>query len=188
MNLRTLLTILFLLAFAALSGGVRPNFETEQLVFTLSDSLLVFEGVFGFSNLSNEEIRQSIFFPIPFNDTQMIHEKASVTWENSGEALMTKSIDPGLWFGLDLPARSMKLVRISYQQKLKARRAQYVLLTALDWPTPLAYASYEVILPPGSTITRHPFAIGDMKVTEQGSCFWEYYDFRPQEDFLIEWE
>jgi hypothetical protein len=188
MRAKALSVILILLAFSLLCAKARPNFDTEQLVFTLSDSLLVFEGVFGFSNLSNEEIRQSIYFPIPFDETQMIHEDASVTWEESGEALMMKSIDPGLWFGLDLPARSMKLVKISYKQKLKAQRARYVLLTALDWPTPLAYASYEVVLPNEAQITRYPFATEDMTLTAGGSLFWEYFDYRPTDDFVIEWE
>lgn len=188
MSCKALLILLVLLCVSGLMAKARPNFDTEQLVFTLSDSLLVFEGVFGFSNLSNEEVRQSIFFPIPFDESQMIYEDASVTWEDSGEALMTKNMDPGLWFGLDLPARSMKLVKISYKQKLKAKRAMYVLLTALDWPTPLAYASYEVILPEGSTITRYPFAKDDLSLSEAGSVIWEYYDYRPTEDFLIEWE
>jgi hypothetical protein len=183
-----LLSLLLLFGASCLSATAQLNFETEELVFTLSDSLLAFDGVFTFSNNSDEGVRRHIIFPIPTDEFQLPCEDASVSWDESSEPIEMQVSEQGLWFGLELSAKSVKQLRITYRQKLKAKRAKYTLLTANAWPKPLAFVHYEVILPPEARITRYPFAEEDVSDYKPGSKIWQYFSFRPTEDFYIEWE
>lgn len=188
LHISFLLSLLLLFAASCLSATAQLNFETEELVFTLSDSLLAFDGVFTFSNNSDEDLRQHIIFPIPADGFQLPCEDASVSWCESSEPLQIQVSEQGLWFGLELSAKSMKQLRITYRQKLKAKRAKYILMTANAWPKPLAFVRYEVVLPPEARITRYPFAEEDASDYKPGSRVWQFYGFRPTEDFHIEWE
>ncbi|MCB5278681.1 MAG: hypothetical protein LHW59_04075 [Candidatus Cloacimonetes bacterium] len=168
----------------------RFTFEMENLHFDLSDSLLAFDGLFTFYNIHKESINRNIYFPIPVDDKQMDYEGLSVTLLDNNVPLPVKKSANGFWFELEMEERSMATVRICYQQRLLAKEAKYILLTANSWGNPLTYAKYQVSLPSGAHIIQYPFH-NDVKkqvIDGQDLRIWTFENFVPDRDFLIKWE
>jgi len=165
-------------------------FEVEQLNFELSDSLMVFDGLFTFSNLSALREIQDIYFPVLVDNDQAYFDSLTVTWTDSGYPLPALKQKGGFWFTIDMPERSVETIRIRYQQRLFSKQAKYIVLTANSWAKALAYASYRVSLPQGKKIVHYPFDIPKVAILEDGRQIlsWEFHDFIPSRDFFIEWE
>jgi len=165
------------------------SFETEQLTFCLSDSLLRFDGFFMFSNLSPKELNQYIYFPIISDSVQLPFSHADVVDLESGESIFANQYEGGIGFHLWMPPQSNQTIGIRYQQKLTDKKAKYILLTANEWKRALPYAEYKVILPRGTDILHFPFSEQEPELVEDKDLYrWEFYDFIPQEDFYISWE
>ncbi|MCB5295145.1 MAG: hypothetical protein LHW52_01205 [Candidatus Cloacimonetes bacterium] len=166
------------------------SFEIEQLTFDLSDSLMVFDGLFTFSNLSALPEIEDIYFPILVDNEQAYFDSLSVIWTSSGYPLRTIKQKGGFWFTLEMPDRSMETVRIRYQQKLLHKQAKYIVTTANSWAKALVYASYEVRLPEGKKVIHYPFDTPKEATLAEGKqvMSWEFHDFVPQRDLFIQWE
>lgn len=166
------------------------SFETEQLVFTVQDSLWLFDGDFGFYNSGLQALEQAIYFPVPANETQNPANQVSVVIGEEQRSLPVFGVSPqGFWFQLSMQPQSYETVRIHYQQVLHEDQAYYVLLSALTWGKPLAYASYSLHLPEGVRLLHYPFA--DPKTSTQDGediYYWEFYDFVPEVNFEAAWE
>ncbi len=183
--------IVCLLIQPILLSGETPvaSFETEQLTFCLSDSLLSFDGLFMFSNLSSNEVNPYIYFPIIADSLQLPFYHADVLDPDSGESVLANQNDDGIGFYLRMPPQTSQAIQIRYQQKLTAQKAKYILLTANEWKRALPYGEYKVILPRGTRILHYPFPEPQYQPEDGGDVYyWEFYDFSPQEDFYISWE
>ncbi|MCB5261391.1 MAG: hypothetical protein M0Q16_02190 [Candidatus Cloacimonetes bacterium] len=166
------------------------SFETEQLVFTVQDSLWLFDGDFGFYNSGLRELDQAIYFPVPANETQSPADQVSVVIGEQQQSLPVFGVSPqGFWFQLSMQPQSYETVRIRYQQVLRENMASYVLLTALTWGKPLAYASYSLHLPKGARLLHSPFAEPEISAQDGwNSYYWEFYGFVPEANFEAGWE
>lgn len=166
------------------------SFETEQLVFTVQDSLWLFDGDFGFYHSGSQALEQAIYFPVPSNETQKPANHVSVAIGEEQRSLPVFGVSPqGFWFQLSMQPQSYETVRIRYQQVLCENKASYVLLSALTWGKPLAYASYSLHLPEGARLLHYPFA--DPQISAQDGediYFWEFYEFVPEANFETAWE
>lgn len=179
-----------LFPFPLQAQSSRPGFETEQLSFTVQDSLWLFDGDFGFYNSGNQELDQAIYFPVPSNETQGQAMGVNVVIGEQQQSLPVYKIGPqGFWFQLSMQPQSYETVRIRYQQILQANQASYVLLSALSWGKPLAYASYRLQLPKGSRLLHYPFSDPEFSTENEWDIYyWEFYDFVPKTNFEAAWE
>lgn len=166
------------------------SFETEQLSFTLQDSLWYFEGDFGFFNSSPQKLKQTILFPVLEDSLQSRALHVTVTAGEDNSLLPVYNIGPkGFCFALEMQPESFQIIRICYRQKLKAKQASYVLLTTLSWGKALAYGSYRVSLPQDVKLIRYPFGEPAVKqIDGKNVYYWEFYDFLPQGDFELAWD
>ncbi|MCB5253152.1 MAG: hypothetical protein LHW51_09290 [Candidatus Cloacimonetes bacterium] len=191
-KLSTLLLILIWSTFPAFlpAQGRGLSFETEQLSFTVQDSLWLFEGDFGFYNSGTKALQQAIFFPVPANEKQSRAMQVSVSIEEQQKSFAVSEISPqGFWFQLSMQPQSYETIRIRYQQSLQGSQASYVLLSALTWGKPLAYASYSLRLPQGSKLLHYPFANPEQSTQDEWDIYyWQFYDFVPEVNFEAEWE
>ncbi len=166
------------------------SFETEQLCFSVQDSLWVFDGRFGFLNDSAMKVEQAIFFPVIQDSLQSHAQDVSVVIGEDERPLPVYQIGPqGFWFQLKMKPKSFETVRIRYRQELRARQGFYVLLSALSWNKPISYASYALRVPPQTRVLHYPFenpvhsTDGDWDI-----YFWEFYDFVPDLNFEAAWD
>lgn len=178
------------LALKAEKSGL--SFETEQLSFTVQDSLWHLEGEFGFLNSSPQKVRKTIVFPVLEDSLQSraMCISVSVSTGDDNIPLPVYDIGPkGFCFSLQMPPESFQIIRIRYRQKLRAKQASYVLLSALSWGKALAYGSYELSLPQDLRLIKHPFGKPAFRQTEgKNVYYWEFYDFMPEEDFELVWD
>ncbi len=197
--MRRIILALLLLTACGLGAARTPQeiypasyiaFEMEQLSFELSDSLMIFDGLFSFSNLSALREKDEIYFPIIVDNDQAMYDSLFVTWEETGYPVPTRRLEGGFWFTLELPGRSIDTIRIRYRQKLNGKQAKYILLSANSWAKALAYASYRVSLPQGSKVKHYPFEDRVEAQLIDGRLVWTWHvhDFVPKKDFYIEWE
>jgi hypothetical protein len=189
-----LICALMALGLAAVTNEEQPAsfiaFETEQLFFELSDSLMIFDGVFTFSNLSAMAESRDIFFPIIVDSDQAFYDSLSVTSAEMEYPMRVIKQKGGFWFRLEMEERSIDTINIRYQQKLNSPRAKYILLSANSWPRSLSYAEYTVSLDKDKKIIHYPFEIQE-EASIQGDkqiYSWKFYEFSPTRDFFIEWE
>ncbi|MCB5266174.1 MAG: hypothetical protein LHW41_08070 [Candidatus Cloacimonetes bacterium] len=165
------------------------SFETEQLSFTVQDSLWLFDGDFGFYHSGSQALEQAIYFPVPANETQSQANQVSVVIGEQQSLPVFGASPQGFWFQLFMQPQSYETVRIRYQQVLQANKASYVLLSALTWGKPLAYASYSLHLPEGARLLHYPFADPEISAQDGGDIYyWEFYDFVPEANFEATWE
>ena len=165
------------------------SFETEQLSFTVQDSLWLFDGDFGFYHSGSQALEQAIYFPVPANETQSQANQVSVVIGEQQSLPVYGTSPQGFWFQLSMQPQSYETVRIRYQQVLHANQASYVLLTALTWGKPLAYASYSLHLPKGARLLHYPFVEPEISVQDgEDIYYWEFYEFVPEVNFEAAWE
>jgi hypothetical protein len=177
---------------SAINSNYRVDFTQEDLSFTLSKVLFTLDGDYMFSNYSPEDIVQNIYFPIPADEKTLPAQNITmnVIKPLPGQKVKIMSISPqGFWFELTLPAQTIAVCKIKYEQKLLGKSAKYILLTANSWGKPLEYAKYRLSVSKHVKMTKMPL---DNPVVKKGLFHnkygWEYNNYVPDKDFIVEFE
>ncbi len=195
MTIRTLVFCLFLLlciCSQAFCSEYRLDFTGEELTFSLGSKLWQLDGDYLFSNYSPEEIKQTIYFPIPTDTTAMPAHDVSIKVIKplKGQICKMLSVTPkGFWFELTLPAQTIAVCKIKYKQRLLGKRANYILLTANSWGKPLEYAKYTLNVPNKIEIVSMSL---DEPIVRKGLFLhqyqWDYINYAPDKDFIVEFK
>jgi len=193
--MRYLLIPIFLLISISIMAGnsnYRVDFTQEDLSFTLSEGLFKLDGDYMFSNYSPEDITQNIYFPIPADEKSLPadHITMEVIKPLAGQKVKITSVNPqGFWFELTLPAQTIAVCKIKYEQKLLGKSAKYILLTANSWGKPLEYAKYTLNVSNKMNLVKPP--LDNPVITKRlfGKQYkWEYTNYSPDKDFIVEFK
>lgn len=188
-----IVVLLFFCVYALADNSVyRLDFTEENLEFELSDGKWKLDGDYMFSNYSPEDITQNIYFPIPADSSALPAYDVSIKIIKplKGQKCKLLNINPkGFWFELTMPAQTIAVCKIKYKQKLIGNRAHYILLTANSWGKPLEYANYTLNVPNKLRLKAMPL---DNPIVKKGmfhkKYVWEYTNFSPDKDFIVEFE
>lgn len=186
-----LLVIIILFSLSLLAqGSGRLSFMQEDLNFKLTQHTFTVDGIYWFSNESNETIKQALFYPYPQDDYLGRAEFLALKLIQplKGQVVNKRSeSDKGFWFEVTLPAQTIMECRIAYKQKLKANKAKYIVFTTISWGRPLEQAKFTLKVPHGLKITTLSLADYGIKHKLLHDVYrWELKNFRPEADFIVE--
>jgi hypothetical protein len=189
----TLSVFLLLLCISLTAqGSARLSFMQEDLNFKLSLHTFTVDGRYWFSNESDENIKQALFYPYPTDDYLGKAEflKLKLIHPLKGQNVKKLSgSDKGFWFEVTLPAKTIMECRIAYKQKLKANKAKYIILTTNSWGRPLEQAIYTLQVPHSLKITSLSLAEPDIRHKLFHDVYrWELKNFHPDTDFIVEFQ
>ena len=177
----------------------RINFEAENIDFALRSSKvrpdsLIWEvsGVFSFSNLLPESVKQIIAFPIPSGNGVSPHrglELETLGTDTGSACELIAAGKQGFNFALEMAPRSFIRIRIYYRQMVGGNHVFYILKTANTWGRALPLAIYSLYLENGIIPRSLPLPRTRIVNTKTGAfCFWEFWQFKPAGDFEFEFD
>lgn len=185
-----LLCILLLILAQQAYSAATLEFTSEDLVFSLYGNVWKLKGDYVFSNYSTDVVTQQIYFPIPVDSTSSGAQDVTLSLVKSlpGQSCKIMSVKPeGFWFELVLPAKTIATCKISYWQQLRGTKAKYILLTANSWGKPLEKAKYTLYV--SNKIRVKKLSLPDPVFKQRWFSvryIWEYSNFSPQTDFIVE--
>ncbi len=170
----------------------RLSFTQENLTFRLGKKIWKVDGDYWFTNATDKPVTQKMYFPIPEDTYIMPAEEIELKLKKplKGQSCKMLSVsEKGFWFEVTLPAKTIAVCNIKYQQKLLGWVAKYVLLTANSWGSPLEYAKYTLIMP--SSFKAAKLSHRNAKVKQKWNKLyytWEYTNYQPKTDFEVEFK
>ena len=89
----------------------------------------------------------------------------------------------------DIKIDSTLTLFISYKQKLKSKRAIYILTTTNYWKEPLSKASYSLITPADLEITYFSYEPDRNEIIDDRKIYyWKKINFMPGKNMVFEFE
>jgi hypothetical protein len=163
--------------------GKSFNFYREDLSFTLTKTHLKVDGLYYFSNDSDEQVSYILFYPYPA-DSLMGMVDSSFVFDQDGKSCKLSDRMEGMSFGVKIAAHDTTVCRIGYRQELKGRSARYILLTTQEWGEPFKEVNYQLT----SSIKNLKFNYKPDSKKKSGKDWiykWHKTNFMPDRDFII---
>jgi hypothetical protein len=178
--------LLIVLAFSSYIICQEFRFTREDITFRIDTLYFYVDGYYWFVNLSEEEIRKSIYFPVSKGgdiktDSMEVYDVGKVRpvniySVNSGGFSFTAHIFPG----------DTAVYRIKYRQKINSDSVTYILLSTQQWNRPLDLAEYKLIVNNSTGLIgaayKHDkiYTIGEDKI-----YYWNREKFMPDRDMVF---
>jgi len=178
MRLLLITCVLFLLPFH-LFGQQEVSFIEEYIDFSVGKSGFETNGIYVFTNNSEQEVRQELQFPFALGiDSIEIVRVYNFTYNKN---VPYRSMGKSIAFLLEMQPLDTVYINIAYTQTLLKNNV-YILRSTQAWGKPLQKVQY--------TLTVHDsLSIEDMSYLpdsqEDNVYYWEKYDFLPSKDFEV---
>ncbi len=184
--MKSIFIVLFLFSLPIFVSGQGISFFGEDMAFSLKEDLFEVDGLYYFRNLTNEEVKQMLFYPFPdvekYGEIAYIH----VTPENDTTSMLATQSAKGSMFKLIIPPGGEVAYRISYGQKLISKQAMYIITTTQQWDAPFEFAMYNFSFPQSiimDSVSIPPDSISSS--TTETIYFWLREGFMPEVDFIF---
>lgn len=178
----------------AQGGATWPDsfqFESEAITLTVAGSTARVTGRYTFRSISKRAQRATVFYPFPIDASHHVPDSigAWVLTAGGAEPLPFRWIgELGIELRVPLQPDSATPWTVTYQQRIAAACASYILSSTGAWGRPLDVATYRIVHPAGwrdVQVTPAP----DSATTVDG---WRILrsdrrDYRPQGDLSIRW-
>jgi hypothetical protein len=168
------------------------DFYREKVTMKISNGYLEVEGIYYFRNNTGKSKNFPIVYPFPIDDYHHAPDSISIQFDNGEE---NKNIE----FGLGKSAESVhcliplalgdsNIMTAMYRQKLKDKKARYILTTTSYWGKPFEYAEYHVFVPLSfdSVYVNYRSSSEIVNETERHYYF-SGNDFMPDKDLIVKW-
>jgi hypothetical protein len=183
---KTSLLIILWLCFSNLTAQ-KISFFAEDLQFFLNDSIFEVDGLYYFRNTTGVYHEQILFYPFP--DTEEFGEIGFIKIKSAGDTSLIKvtQTNKGAMFMVQLEPAEEKIYKINYSQKLRSKKAKYIITTTQKWKSPFDFANYSLCFP--ATIEMESVSILPDKTEEKDGKViytWKKNNFMPEADFIFE--
>jgi hypothetical protein len=166
----------------------RIEFFKENITMEIEGDLFYVSGTYYFRyDLDDKKL---IYYPFPRSrhygrvDSVMIYDLT-----NDQPIKPEERNKDGLIFLLDFSNGPELAIQVSYRQEVPKGRAEYIIETTKAWRKPLEMATYQLIVPEGTSITSFSIQPGDSITTAGAKVFiWEKYNYLPEENLIFEFE
>ena len=169
------------------------DFFMEEITLQVSDSTSHVEGVYYFRNNTSKEFDFPVLFPFYTDSlTSYPHVIEPYLLENGKRNKLSYKNLPnfsGIRFRIPLQADKTTAWHLDYSQKIRAKRAVYIITSTAAWKKPLEKATYYFIAPESfSGVEIWPEA--DTAYTDDGNIIYKCIreNFMPSKDMKISWK
>lgn len=175
---RLILTLLFIIPINLIAQN-KLEFFGEKIDFTVNSDRFLVNGIYYFSNNSEQEIRQKILFPFSKNtDSIVVKRIYNLTYS---ENLSFQNLDHAVAFEvLILPKDTIK-VNIAYSQKTVTENI-YILESTQTWGQALKRADYSLAF--DSSVQIDSLSLKP-DFLDNNIYYWKRQDFYPIENFKV---
>jgi hypothetical protein len=171
----------------------RIEFFKEEITLSVDDSLARVEGVYYFRNSTEKQTTMPVLFPFHVDSLSAYPHRIEAYVLEGGEktALTFKENRHMKSITLMVPIEADTITAwyLNYEQKLKTKKATYVITSTAMWNKPLKEATYYFKTPeryknvvtipePDTVYNRDGFRIYESRK----------FDFMPEQDMKIIWE
>jgi len=164
---------------------LRPDPETRALTWEL-------DGVYWFSNLSEEPLSQVIAFPVPSDSLCSTAQDLSlkiVSYGDSSSVTLINQWPQGFSFRLEAPQRRLVALRIGYHQILHGKTARYVLMTTNSWGRALPLSEISLRVDNSLRVKNISLSGYQLESLEGDALYtWSLSDFVAATDLIVELE
>lgn len=164
---------------------LRPEPETGNLIWSLN-------GVYWFSNLSQQPLSQVIAFPVPSDSLCSEAQDLSLIVVSYGDSTSVKLVQQwpqGFSFRLEAPQRRLVAVQIGYHQVLHGKKASYVLMSTNSWGRPLPLSEISLRVDKSLRISSVSLPGYQLESFEGDALYiWSMSDFVADTDLIVELE
>lgn len=155
------------------------EFMSEKIDFSITSSLFTINGIYVFTNNTENEIRQTILFPFANKvDSLKVNRVYNLTYN---EDLNYQKVANGIVFKMIVLPLDTVYINISYRQKTEKENT-YILESTQTWEKPLQKADYSLSIDNSVTIDRLSFRPDTLI---NNVYYWTKAEFYPNENFNV---
>ncbi|MEZ5198622.1 MAG: hypothetical protein R2764_20220 [Bacteroidales bacterium] len=177
---------LFIFLFNGLLFGQDISFFKENLYFKINSDNFEVDGLYYFRNLTNNEIRQLLFYPFPDSEKYGEISFIEIRKESDTVSQIATVSDNGSLFKLFIDPNGESVYHIRYSQQLKSNRAKYIITTTQQWGIEFEQADYTLEFQNNvqiDTLSIKPDTI--ILKPDYTQYIWHRENFMPEEDFIF---
>lgn len=159
-------------------------FQEEIYIKVYEDSILEVEGVYHFKNLTNLPVSIIMRYPFPVDK---YHEYPFYIKINKNIPFERKGND--IVMPVNFGPFETKEITIKYKQKLKGKKARYILTTTRKWEKPLEDAFFKIEITNYFKNLKISYKPDSSKTFKNKKIFYIHkVNFFPEKDLVIEWK
>ncbi|OQX92936.1 MAG: hypothetical protein B6D58_00470 [candidate division Zixibacteria bacterium 4484_95] len=127
------------------------DFFKEEIILSISDSLVSVEGIYYFFNHTDREMVFPVIFPFYVDSLSSYPHFIDAYIDDGDKTIKLEykhtGFNKGIRLGIPLKPKEVTVWNIDYKQRLKSHHAKYILTSTGIWGKPLKEATYCFIVP-----------------------------------------
>ncbi|MEO0276239.1 MAG: hypothetical protein ABIM60_05635 [candidate division WOR-3 bacterium] len=159
------------------------NFWKEEIKIEIQNKTLKVRGIYYFKNLSNFYTSIIMRYPFPVDEYHeypfYVKIKGFVFKREGNDLIMPVNFKPF----------EEKKIEVIYAQRLKDKKAKYILTTTQKWGKPLESAYFEIKVPLFFKDVKISYKPDSVKIKKNFKFFYIHRkNFLPKDDLFIDWK
>lgn len=165
------------------------DFFRENIEIELHDHSVSLNGTYYFRNASELPISVLLNYPFIVNDSLPFPDSITVFDRIHSAPIKHSNSSSAIIFPLEMPAKSIIIIDIFFNQKAIYNEFEYILLTTQKWHKPLELANFKIVVPARLKLNDTSFPFQETTSDEKMTCFsLNKRNFMPQKNLSIVWE
>jgi hypothetical protein len=161
------------------------QFYREDIVFNVSEYQVTIDAQYHFCNLSEKDIKTSLFYPFPGNTRELI-DTLDIRDLKTDQFISYRDGKAGVFFVISVPAYSQAAYRVYFRQRLEEKHFTYILTSTESWGRSLEFANFKLLIPVTLSIDFLSYPADSTFIQNDIRYFiWKKKDFMPDRDFEI---
>lgn len=187
--MKRLLILVLIIGLIPETKSQKIKFFSEDLTFKLQQDIFEVDGLYFFRNITDSEVQQVLFYPFPDVEKYGEISFVSITTQGDTASMLLRQTDRGAFFRVELQPTEQMAYHIIYRQKLKSKKAKYIIVTAQKWGKPFETADYRLEFPDSLKLTSVSIEPDATFLKGQlNSYTWRRQNFMPTVDFEFEFD
>ncbi|OQX80308.1 MAG: hypothetical protein B6D61_02150 [Bacteroidetes bacterium 4484_249] len=176
--------LLIFSSFTAFGQGF--EFYREDIDFTLNDGVFKVNGYYYFRNETPDRIISRLIYPFPVDSCYGKIDSVSAVDMVSKLNKLLKSNRKSAIIELNLNPFDTAVINISYIQKLKSDKAEYILTTTQSWGKGFDIANYQLTTCPRIQIDSITYVPDTLQAIQGKTVYtWTKKNFMPDKNFVL---
>jgi hypothetical protein len=159
------------------------KFYKEEVLMSIENGELAVDGTYYFKNDSDRGIIVRFRYPFPVDKYNEYPHHIEV------EGINFRGTEKDIYFFLNFNPLEKKTVNIHYRQKLKGKKATYIVKTTRLWNDPIEHAYFVIKVPDWFKNLSISFKPDSFRLKNGYIyCYITRRKFFPDKDLIVEWE